>query len=88
MFCIMCVCFFVFFVADSEPDEEEEPLFIPPVPNPILWLRYTNRQTIWVSMAGYDAGYIYELVIGESKPHRATIIADGDDIEIYSYLVM
>lgn len=85
---INTIIIYILILADSEPDEEEEPLFIPPVPNPILWLRYTNRNTIWVSMGGYDAGYIYELVIGESKPYRSTIIADGDDIDIYSYLIM
>uniref|UniRef100_A0A1A9WKG0 WD_REPEATS_REGION domain-containing protein n=1 Tax=Glossina brevipalpis TaxID=37001 RepID=A0A1A9WKG0_9MUSC len=73
-------------LADSEPDEEEEPFYIPTVPNPILWLRYTNRNTIWVSMAGYDAGYIYELQPGAKEPIRSTIIKDGDDCEIHSFL--
>ncbi|KAL9928049.1 cilia- and flagella-associated protein 44 [Glossina fuscipes fuscipes] len=73
-------------LADSEPDEEEEPLHIPAVPNPILWLRYTDRNTIWVSMGGYDAGYIYELQPGIKEPIRSTIIKDGDDCEIHSYL--
>jgi len=75
-------------LADSEPDEEEEPLHIPAVPNPIIWLRYTVRDTIWVSMAGYDAGYIYELEFNAPEPTRATIIAEGDDIEIHSYCIM
>lgn len=75
-------------LADSEPDEEEEALFIPPVPNPIIWLRYTVRDTIWVSMAGYDAGYIYELDFQAAEPVCSTIIADADDIEIHSYCIM
>ncbi|XP_046809374.1 cilia- and flagella-associated protein 44 [Lucilia cuprina] len=73
-------------LADSEPDEEEEPLHIPAVPNPVLWIRYTSDNTIWVSMGGYDAGYIYELTIGSNAPVRSTIIKEGDDIEIHSYL--
>ena len=37
-------------------------------------------------MGGYDAGYIYELALGSDQPVRSTIIKDGDDIEIHSYL--
>ncbi|KAM7351532.1 cilia- and flagella-associated protein 44 isoform 2-T2 [Cochliomyia hominivorax] len=73
-------------LADSEPEEEEEPLHIPAVPNPVLWIRYTTDNTIWVSMGGYDAGYIYELSIGANQPVRSTIIYEGDDLEIHSYL--
>uniref|UniRef100_A0A6P7FPY4 Cilia- and flagella-associated protein 44-like n=1 Tax=Diabrotica virgifera virgifera TaxID=50390 RepID=A0A6P7FPY4_DIAVI len=40
------------FLADSESEEELEPLHIPEVRNRILWMRYTPDQTIWVSMAG------------------------------------
>ncbi|XP_017043934.1 cilia- and flagella-associated protein 44 [Drosophila ficusphila] len=75
-------------LADSEPDEEEEPLHIPAVPNPIIWMRYTVRDTVWVSMAGYDAGYIYELEFEAPEPTYATIIADGDDMEIHSYCII
>ncbi|KAH8249465.1 hypothetical protein KR032_009855 [Drosophila birchii] len=75
-------------LADSEPDEEEEPLFTPPVPNPIIWLRYTERDTIWVSMGGYDAGYIYELEFQAAEPTYSTIIADADDMEIHSYCII
>ncbi|XP_030383032.1 cilia- and flagella-associated protein 44 [Scaptodrosophila lebanonensis] len=75
-------------LADSEPDEEEEPLHIPSVPNAILWLRYTDRDTIWVSMAGYDAGYVYELEFGAAEPSICTMIADADDIEIHSYYII
>ncbi|XP_075152852.1 cilia- and flagella-associated protein 44 [Haematobia irritans] len=75
-------------LADSEPEEEEEPLHIPSVPNPVLWLKYTNNNTIWVSMGGYDAGYIYELSMGAVNPIRSTLIKGGDDIEIHSYLAI
>uniref|UniRef100_A0A1B0C0K6 Uncharacterized protein n=1 Tax=Glossina palpalis gambiensis TaxID=67801 RepID=A0A1B0C0K6_9MUSC len=46
----------------------------------------TDRYTIWVSMGGYDAGYIYELQPGVKEPVHSTIIKDGDDCEIHSYL--
>lgn len=39
-------------------------------------------------MGGYDAGYIYELTMGANQPIRSTIIKEGDDIEIHSYLDM
>ncbi|XP_062127425.1 cilia- and flagella-associated protein 44 [Drosophila sulfurigaster albostrigata] len=75
-------------LADSEPDEEEEPLHVPSIPNRIIWLRYTERNTIWVSMAGYDAGYIYELEFDVPEPSFCTLITDADDIEIHSYLIV
>uniref|UniRef100_A0A1B0C4N0 Uncharacterized protein n=1 Tax=Glossina palpalis gambiensis TaxID=67801 RepID=A0A1B0C4N0_9MUSC len=62
--------------------DEEESLHIPAIPNLILWLRYTDRNTIGVSMGGYDADYIYELQPGVKEPVRFTIIKD----EIHSYL--
>lgn len=40
------------FLADSESEEELEPLHIPEVPNNIIWLKYTRAGTIWLSMAG------------------------------------
>ncbi|ERL94503.1 hypothetical protein D910_11780 [Dendroctonus ponderosae] len=56
------------FLADSETEEELEPLFFPEVPNRIIWLKYTPFDTIWLSMAGYDAGYIYEYYIDQKDP--------------------
>lgn len=54
--------------------------------------QYINRDIIWLSMAGFDAGYIYEYIspevfeaIGE-QPVKSTVIHDADDIEIRSYL--
>ncbi|CAG9840027.1 unnamed protein product [Diabrotica balteata] len=46
------------FLADSESEEELEPLYIPEVRNRILWMRYTPDQTIWVSMAGEQQKYL------------------------------
>ncbi|TDG46464.1 hypothetical protein AWZ03_007120 [Drosophila navojoa] len=75
-------------LADSEPDEEEEPLHIPAIPNRVIWLRYTERNTVWVSMAGYDAGYLYELDFDLPEPKYSTLITDADDIEIHSYYIL
>ncbi|XP_049825621.1 cilia- and flagella-associated protein 44 isoform X2 [Aethina tumida] len=76
------------FLADSESEEDLGPLYFPPVPNDILWLMYTEYNTVWVSMSGYDAGYIYEffIEIPDPKPIRFRMIEDADDIEIYSFV--
>lgn len=52
-------------------------------------MMYTDEHTIWLSMGGYDAGYIYEYGFAEDEsPYRCTLIKDGDDIEINSYLIL
>ncbi|EFN70133.1 WD repeat-containing protein 52 [Camponotus floridanus] len=75
--------------------EEEEPLpeiYIPKVPNKILIAQYINQYVIWLLMAGFDAGYIYEYPSPEinetslEKPIKSTMIHDADDIEIRSCL--
>ncbi|RZC43160.1 thyroid receptor-interacting protein 11 [Asbolus verrucosus] len=76
------------FLADSETEEELEPLFIPEIPNRIIWMQSTEDDTIWLSMGGYDAGYIYEYKIDQKEevPCRFKMVYDGDDIEISSYV--
>jgi hypothetical protein len=63
-----------------------ETLFCPEVPNPILFGLYTPKDTIWLSIAGYGAGYMNEFVMNKEEPVKYTMIASADDIEIYSYL--
>jgi hypothetical protein len=63
-----------------------EPLYFPEVPNAILFGLYTPKDTVWLSVAGYDAGYMYELVMDKEEPACCTMITDADDIQIYSYL--
>lgn len=50
--------------------------FIPPVPNPILFsipMRTSNPEppdaedAVWVSVDGYDAGYLYAVSMGDPK---------------------
>lgn len=73
----------------DEEDEELQPLFIPDVPNRILWLQYTNDNTICLSMGGYDAGLFYEYDFDQlENPVRFTIIKDAEDQQIHSYLKM
>ncbi|XP_072743964.1 cilia- and flagella-associated protein 44 [Anoplolepis gracilipes] len=75
--------------------EEEEPLpeiYIPKVPNKVLIAQYISQDVIWLLIAGFDAGYIYEYSSPEvseiimEKPIKSTMIHDADDIEIRSCL--
>ncbi|XP_066257532.1 cilia- and flagella-associated protein 44 [Euwallacea similis] len=76
------------FLADSENDEELEPLFYPKEANRIIWLKYTSNNTIWLSMAGYDAGYIYEYYIDQKDtvPVRFRLLEGADDMEVSTYV--
>lgn len=76
-------------------DEEDPPLpeiYVPEVPNPVLMANYTANGTIWLSMAGYDAGYMYEYPVPDAtknvaaEPIRSTVVFDADDTEIRSCL--
>lgn len=75
-------------IADSESEEQLEPLHFPDPPNKILWMKMTPNDTIWLSMAGYDAGYIYEYQLDQTSdiPYKFKMIDDADDIEISSYV--
>ncbi|XP_075857541.1 cilia- and flagella-associated protein 44 isoform X2 [Microcebus murinus] len=47
---------------EAEVEEEEEPLppiFIPPTPSPILCGFYSEPGKFWVSLGGYDSGFLY-----------------------------
>lgn len=77
---------------DSEEDPPLPKIYIPEIPNKILMIQYTNQETVWLSMAGFDAGYMYEYPVPEKskvirpEPIKSTIICDGDDTEIRSCL--
>lgn len=48
--------------SDEEEEEEEEPLppiFIPPIPSPILCGFYSEPGKFWVSLGNYDSGFLY-----------------------------
>lgn len=65
-----------------------EPLFIPEIPNKILWIQHTPEGTLWLSVAGYDAGYIYEYFIDQKEevPYKFQMICDADDVEVNSFV--
>ncbi|XP_015185345.1 PREDICTED: cilia- and flagella-associated protein 44 [Polistes dominula] len=78
------------FLMDSEEDPPLPEIYIPEIPNKILMIQYTNEETVWLSIAGFDAGYMYEYpvpkkdIIIEAEPIKSTVIYDADDIEIRS----
>ncbi|KAI4492234.1 hypothetical protein M0802_009924 [Mischocyttarus mexicanus] len=80
------------YLMDSEEDPPLPEIYIPEIPNKILMIQYTNQETVWLSMAGFDAGYMYEYpvpkkdIIIEEEPVKSTMIYDADDTEIRSCL--
>ncbi|KYN07248.1 WD repeat-containing protein 52 [Cyphomyrmex costatus] len=75
--------------------EEKEPLpevYVPKIPNKVLTAQYISRDIIWLSIAGFDAGYMYEYLSPEitetvgKEPIKSIAIYDADDIEIRSCL--
>lgn len=74
------------FLEDSEEEEELEPLYIPKIPNAVLWVQYTEENTLWLSMAGYDAGFVYEYGFDDEDPISCTPIPGAEDTEITSYI--
>lgn len=76
------------FLEDSEDDEVLEPIHIPDPANPILWIQFTSDNTLWLSMGGFDAGYIYEYQVDDGDILSFTLVAEADDIEIVSYVYL
>ncbi|XP_038658265.1 cilia- and flagella-associated protein 44 [Scyliorhinus canicula] len=55
---------------EEEEEEEEEPLpmiYIPPEPNAILCGFYSEPGEFWLSVAGYDGGYLYHCKFTEQR---------------------
>lgn len=74
------------FLEDSEDEEELEPLYIPKVPNAVLWAQYTEENTLWLSMGGYDAGFVYEYEFDDEDPVSCTPVPGAEDTEITTYI--
>ncbi|CAG2058060.1 unnamed protein product [Timema podura] len=74
------------FLEDTEPEPELEPLYFPPKPNPILYAVYLEPDLVWLSMGGYDAGYIYHFRLWQDNPVKSIMVVDADDLEIHTYI--
>ncbi|XP_008204820.1 cilia- and flagella-associated protein 44 isoform X2 [Nasonia vitripennis] len=76
--------------ADLEEDHPLPEIYVPEVPNSVLIAFYTTKDTILLSMSGYDAGYVYEYTIPEPDKEaayvRSNLVIDCDDEEIRSFL--
>lgn len=75
------------FLQDSESTEELEPLYYPKIPNKILWLLYTDNDTMIVSMADYDSGYLYEYKFDADNPIKSITVPEINNNEIHCYLI-
>uniref|UniRef100_A0A336MUJ4 CSON006942 protein n=1 Tax=Culicoides sonorensis TaxID=179676 RepID=A0A336MUJ4_CULSO len=73
------------FLEDSDPGDDLGPVVVPKTPNKVLWAQYTSNGTIWLSMGGYDAGYIYEYDFDQEGPVTVTPIPMAEDCEINCY---
>lgn len=76
------------FLQDSESEEVLPELYIPEEPNKIYWIQHTVDNTLWVSMAGYDAGFIYEYKLGQSDPvpFRFMSIPGAENTDVANYV--
>ncbi|XP_055624931.1 cilia- and flagella-associated protein 44 isoform X2 [Toxorhynchites rutilus septentrionalis] len=74
------------FLEDSDDEEELEPLYIPKIPNAVLWVQYSSENTLWLSMGEYDAGFVYEYDFYDEDPVSCTPIPGAEDVEITTYI--
>ena len=68
-------------------------IYIPEIPNKVLIAQYSINGNIWLFMAGFDAGYVYEYPrplsgkLKHNKPIRSRIIEHAKDIEIHNFFI-
>ncbi|XP_042665377.1 cilia- and flagella-associated protein 44 isoform X2 [Centrocercus urophasianus] len=84
-------------VEEEEPEEEEEPLpsiYIPEEPSPILCGFYSAPGKFWLSLGGYDSGFLYHCAFSsnehqedpenrQDEPFEVIPIEDTDDNPIH-----
>uniref|UniRef100_A0ABM0LYK4 Myosin-2 heavy chain-like n=1 Tax=Saccoglossus kowalevskii TaxID=10224 RepID=A0ABM0LYK4_SACKO len=67
-------------VDGKEEEPEPEPLFIPEDPSPIHYVCYSTKPDhFWLSVGGYDAGYLYECGFVTEAEREARIKAGQED---------
>lgn len=74
---------------DSDEDEAPPKIFIPKISNTVLFAVYTpSEKSVWVSIDGYDAGYLYEYDFNVATPINATMIPDKNDTPMTAIKIM
>lgn len=77
------------FFKDSCVDDEPPQVFVPLTSNPVLFAIYTpSEKTLWVSIDGYDAGYLYEYDFDASGPISAIAIPDKNGTPLTAIATM
>ncbi|XP_076222298.1 cilia- and flagella-associated protein 44 [Nomia melanderi] len=65
-------------------------IHVPEIPNRILIVEYGTNENIWLFVAGFDAGYVYEYPrplsgkIKDGKPINSRIIENAEDMEMHN----
>lgn len=73
---------------DSDDDEPSK-IFIPPIRNPVLFAIYTpSEKTLWVSIDGYDAGFLYEYDFNSIGPINTIMIPDKNNISLTAIKIL
>uniref|UniRef100_A0A8B9S2J3 Cilia- and flagella-associated protein 44 n=1 Tax=Apteryx owenii TaxID=8824 RepID=A0A8B9S2J3_APTOW len=81
---------------EEEPEEEEPlpPLYIPEEPSPILCGFYSTPGKFWLSLGGYDSGFLYHCAFSsnehqdnlenkQDEPFEVICMEDSDDNPIH-----
>ncbi|XP_076234530.1 cilia- and flagella-associated protein 44 isoform X2 [Calliopsis andreniformis] len=81
------------FLMDDDEEEMILPeIYIPEIPNRVLVAQYGSNGHIWLFMAGFDAGYVYEYprpLLGKIKHNKllkCRLIEAAENIEIHNCL--
>lgn len=67
--------------------EEIDSHFVPPIPNKVLWLEAITEDRVWVFMAQFDAGFIYEYEFGSEEELRRVIPIPGSENLEMNFLI-
>lgn len=74
---------------DSDEDEAPPNMFIPEITNPVIFAIYTpSEKSLWVSIDGYDAGYLYEYDFNVSTPINAIMIPNKNGTPMTAIKIM
>lgn len=74
---------------DSDKNDFSSKCCASPKFNPVLFAIYTpSEKTLWVSIDGDGAGYLYEYDFNSNEPINVTIIPDKNNISLTAINVL